>query len=384
MSDARLVVALMAAALTFDAASLRGQTSTPAIDSLLRRVHTLDSSLIVRSRALDSVRRSLIRAVPPVDVRRGAMQVRTTADLEPRVRTAVDSVAVLIERRGGASLAARVATHVPLVARDSTRSIFGAVPVLSFASDTSGRWPSTTHRPIPASATSAEVADALAGMVEQFALQGVDSAFGAWIMVGRVPLRPARPSEGADAYIEIMTAESAALRRCQSGDKESCLDVLGVDSLPGARLARWYAPQDYRTLLRAVAPAREDSAAVAAWVRCREDRDEPACVVAATSLANDRVPTPLSATARVTFLREVLEAGGANAYERLVTTDGSVRTRLTEAAGMPLDTVVGRWRARISESRPERMRLRPGLVVASLGWTGALLGLALIRRGPWA
>jgi len=102
------------------------------------------------------------------------------------------------------------------------------------------------------------------------------------------------------------------------------------------------------------------------------------------SLANDRVPTPLSATARVTFLREVLEAGGPDAYGRLVTTDGSVRTRLTRAADVPLDTVVRRWRALISESRPERRRLRPGLVVASLGWSGALLGLALIRRGSWA
>ena len=384
MSDARLVVALMAAALMFDAASLRAQTSTPAIDSLLRRVQMLDSSLIVRSRALDSVRRSLVRAVPPVDVRRGALHVRTTADLAPRVRAAVDSVAVLNERRGGPSLASRVATHVPLVARDSTRSIFGPVPVLSFASDTSGRWTSSTHRPIPASATSVQVADALASMVEQFALQGVDSAFGAWTMVGLIPLRPARPSDVADAYIEIMTAESVALRRCLAADAEACLDVLGVDSLPGTRLARWYTPRDYRALLRVVSPAREDSAAVAAWIRCREDRDEPACVVAATSLANDRVPTPLSATGRVTFLREVLEAGGPDAYARLVTTEGSVRTRLTKAAGMPLDAVVARWRARISDSRPERMRLRPGLVVASLGWTGALLGLALIRRGSWA
>src|SRR5215211_2353630 len=113
MSDSRLVVALIAAALTFDAAPLRAQTSTPTIDSLLRGVRTLDSNLIVRSRALDSVRRSLSKAVPPVDVRRGALHVRTTADLAPRVRAAVDSVDVLIARRGGASLASRVAAHVP-------------------------------------------------------------------------------------------------------------------------------------------------------------------------------------------------------------------------------------------------------------------------------
>ena len=384
MSDLRLVLAFVGtAAAMLNSVPLGAQASSATIDSLLRRVHALDSSLILRSRAVDSIRQSLVRSVPPVHVRHGPLEVRTIGELESRVRPAVDSVAALIERRGGPSLASRVAVHVPTVVRDSTRTFFGPLPVIEFASDTLRRWSSVRQRSIPARASSAEIADALAGMVEQFAIQAIDSALTAWIMVGRVPLRPASSTEAADAYIEMMTTESSALRRCQSGDTDSCLDVLGVDSLPGTRLQRWYAPRDYRALLRIVAPPRDDSIAVAAWLRCRQDRDEASCTVAASALPNDRVPPPLSAPVRLMFLRTVLEAGGAQAYERLASGTGPVRARLASAAGEPLETTVRRWRARVVESRPERMHVPASLVLASLGWTSAVLGLTLIRRGPW-
>ena len=357
--------------------------ASPRLDSLLRRAQSLDSSMIVQSRVVDSVRRSLVRSVPPVDVHHGALRVRTTRELEARVNPAVQSVAALIERRGGTPLASRVASHVPTITRDSARSIFGPEPLLAFASDTLRRWSSATQRPVDGFATSHQIADALTGMVEQFALQGVDSALAAWIMVGRVPLRPARASESADAYIEMVTIESIALRRCLSGDSDSCLDVLGIDSLPGNRLTRWYAPEDYRSVLRAVAPPREDSVAVAAWIRCRQNREQSACRIAAAAVPNDRVPLPLSATSRLMFLRVALHAGGTGAYGRLVDGGGSVRVRLTRAAGEPLERTVARWRSQMAGSRPERIQVPAGLILASLGWTGALLGVALIRRGSW-
>ena len=306
------------------------------------------------------------------------------AAMEPRVREAVDSVSGLIERRGGPALAPRVATHTPMVVPDSTRAMFGMLRVIAFVPDTGRRSASIARRPIPATATASQIADGLASMVEQFALQGADSALAAWVMLGRVPLRPASAAEAADMYFELATIASAALRRCRTEDSASCLDVLGVDSLPGTRLARWYAPDDYRRLLAIVAPPREDSVAVAAWLQCRENRDETACVAAANAIPDSRIPPPLSATARVMFLREVLEAGGPAAYGRLMSASGSVRGRLEYASGQPLDTIVRRWRARIEHARPDRMRLQPGLVLASLGWTGLLLGLTLARRGTWA
>jgi hypothetical protein len=167
-------------------------------------------------------------------------------------------------------------------------------------------------------------------------------------------------------------------------DTDACLDALGVDSMPGSRLDRWYAVQDYRALVRVAAPARDDSVAVAAWVRCRRHGDDASCGIAARALPNARVPLPLSASVRLTFLREVLDAGGDGAFDRLVGSPGSVRDRLTAAAREPLDRTVLRWLDRLESSRPKRMQIPATLIVASLGWSGLILGLALIRRTSWA
>jgi hypothetical protein len=203
-------------------------------------------------------------------------------------------------------------------------------------------------------------------------------------MVGRVPLRAASDAEAADAYVEYATTESAVVRRCRARETAACLDALGVDSSAGSRLDRWYTADDYRALVRTAAPARDDSAAVAAWIRCRRTGEEASCMIAARALTNARVPLPLSPSVRFGFLREVLDAGGKGAFDRLVSSTGTVRDRLTAAAGEPLDRTVIRWLDRLERSRPRRMPIPATLLVASLGWSGLILGLALVRRTSWA
>lgn len=376
-----ILLVLSASAGVGRSARAQGRAAV-ASDSLLRRIRALDSVMNAHSRSLDSMRRLLVRPVPPVEVRRGALRIRTDATLAPRVRVAVDSVAALIERRRSTTLAARVGGHVLMVARDSVRSMFGMQPIITVSADTVSRW-SVLRTQTAANPSAEQLTATLTKTIEQMAMHGADSALTAWVMVGRVPLRPATADEGADAYIELATTESVALRRCRARDMASCLDVLGIDSLPGRRLDRWYAPEDYRATLRTAVPPREDSAAVAAWIRCRDAHDETGCRAAAVALPDGRVPLPLSPSARYAFLREVLDAGGSGAYDRLLVSSGSLRSRLTAAAGEPLDATVARWLDRVESSRPERMRLSPGLIVASLGWTGAILALALIRRTSW-
>jgi hypothetical protein len=339
--------------------------------------------MIAQSESVDSVRRSIVRRVPPVDVHRGTLSVRTDSMLAPRVQQAVDSVAQLIDRRGGTTLRTRMVHHVMMVTRDSTRGILGMRPLVALYADTAPRW-SVGRSQAPANPSVDEIAAGLATMVEQIAIQGADSTLSAWVMVGRVPLRTTTDRERADRYIELATTESAAVRRCRTGEVASCLDILGVDSLSGRRLERWYEPADYRAMLRTVSPPPEDSVAVAAWIRCRDSRDETGCRAAAAALPNDRIPLPVSAAARLAFLREILDAGGAGAYDRLLSSTGTVRSRLTSAAAEPLDATVTRWLRHVERSRPERMHLPPTLIIASLGWTTAFLALALIRRSSWA
>jgi hypothetical protein len=382
MSERRLVF-LIAVAIAAAGTPSHAQVRDGQADSTLRRIQRLDSVMIARSHSVDSIRRSLVRQVPPVHVQRGSIQVRTDSALGPSVRIAVDSVAALIERRGGTMLGARVASHVLMVTPDSVRSTFWTRPVVTLLADTARRW-TVGRAQTAADPTPAQVAAGLTTLVEQIAMQDADSALSAWVMVGRVPLRDATPTEDADEYIQIVTAQAAVVRRCRAVDVASCLDALGVDSLPGTRLDRWYAAEDYRSALRVAAPPREDSAAVDAWIHCRDDDDGASCRTAAVALPNDRVPMPLPASVRQAFLREVLDAGGAGAYDRLLAGTGTLRSRLTAAAGEPLDATVARWLERVERSRPERMRPPAGLILASLGWSAAFVALALIRRTSWA
>jgi hypothetical protein len=362
----------------------RAQSVSREADSLRQRVRVLDSAMSARSRSVDSIRRTIVRPIPPVDIQEGPIHVRTDATLAPRVRRAVSAVVAMIDRRGGTLVATRASAHVPMIRRDSTRSIVGMLPVIAIDADTATRWSMIPERQVRAPASAAAIANGLAAIVEQRAMQGVDSALAAWIMAGRTPLRPAGDAEAADAYVEYATTESAAVRRCRARDISACLDALGVDSSAGSRLDRWYASDDYRALVSVAMPAREDSAPVAAWIRCRRTGEDTSCAIAARALPNARVPLPLSPSVRFGFLREVLDAGGNGAFDRLVASSGTVRDRLTAAAGEPLDRTVLRWLDRLEGSHPQGMPIPATLLAASLGWSGVILGLALIRRTSWA
>lgn len=371
----------IAAAISVVLCAGRVQAQAPERqDSVLRRIHALDSIVMVRKNAVDSVRRSLVRAVPTVSVSTGSLSVRTTPELEPRVRAAVALASKVIDDAGSSALPGRVASHVPVIVRDSTPTVMGYVPVISVASDTASRWYAAMRLNVSVASPAPQIADRLSMFIEKYALQGVDSSLAAWAMMQRLPLRPTAEEFAGDVYVELAANESVTARQCRAGATAACLDVFGLDSSDGSRLSRWYSAEDYRALLRLVAPPRDDSAAAAAWLRCREDRAQDACVVAAHALPNASIPFPFSGPTRFTLLREAFEIGGAGAYDRLIAPNVSVRARIEAAAGKPIDVVIQRWLARVEQSRPNPMKIRAGATIASLGWCGLFLAVGITRR----
>ena len=376
-----LMRALIASAICVLLSAARLEAQTPANeDSLLRRVRMLDSVVAVRKNTVDSIRRSIVRAVPAVPVRNGALSVLTTTDLEPRVRAAVAIASKLVDDAGSSRLPGLVSPHTPVIVRDSTPVAMGFVPVISVAPDSARTWYAAMRLSASVAASPPQIAERLAYFVEQFALQGADSSLAAWAMMGRLPLRPTSAESARDVYVELATNESVVARRCRSGATAACLDAFGLDSSAGSRLDRWYAPEDYRTLLRRVAPPSDDSSAVAAWLKCQDDHDQDACVRAVHSLPDGSVPFPFSGNARLMLLRQAFEIGGAGAYDRLVASNASVRARVEAAAGRPMDVVVNRWLARVEEARPNPMKLRAGPTIASLGWCSLFLAVGITRR----
>src|SRR5688572_5977889 len=200
MSDSRTLIAGMGMCLLTLSTRMDAQAHRTPADSLLRIVIAHDSVLAERARIVDSLRDALVRPALNVEVARGPLRVRTLPELEARVRVAADSVATLIGRRGGSAIPARVAARVPAIGRDSSPAILGYSHVVTIAPDTTRRWSSIAKRRIPHRANADELEAALARLVEEIAVHGIDSTLAAWMMVGRVPLAPPSTREASDVY----------------------------------------------------------------------------------------------------------------------------------------------------------------------------------------
>lgn len=209
-----------------------------------------------------------------------------------------------------------------------------------------------------------------------------DRALADWLGTGLRPTDGSRADGGA-VFLQLVTAPSQAVRNCFLGAIPQCEDVLQVNDSAGL-LERWY-----------VTPA-EREALVTGWFtdyfarggtaasleRCRQ-HDDDACTDLLRSLPRGTLPRPLSAEARLLLLREALRAGGRDAYRRLVARPSApIGERLASAAGMDLDSLVGRWRNNVLAARPKPLTLPWWASFAAIGWT-AFFGFCALRSSRW-
>lgn len=182
-------------------------------------------------------------------------------------------------------------------------------------------------------------------------------------------------------YRDLASSPSVAAKRCYRGDLEWCWKAAGLPLGEGG-WDEWYSPEERRLKVKSRwGHWLEDERL---WSRmshsfflthgCVALESDRAC-----SLMLQRVPAaiPLEATARSSLVAEALTQGGEGAFTRFLSASGRpIRDRLAEAAGMPADTLVALWRARVLEARPES---HAGLILSPLPlalWLVLLLGLA--------
>jgi hypothetical protein len=353
-----------------------------SLDRVAREIARLDSLRMVRRAAYDSLAHTLMNRVDWVDVNVGLFHLRTTAALRDRVRAAGVLATRAVGARGGDALRDRLGRRQPVIGTDSLAIRLGTEWVVWFAADT-GRVGWDRRAVATGSASASQIADHLVNFAERVALEGADSTLGAWLMVQTVPLQAAARADWMRVFTEVGTVRSAVMRRCRAGDAGSCLTALGVRSPEGNRLTTWYDPSDYRALLRLVGVRADDSAGVVAAARCQRTGEADACVTAARAISQTPVPLPASALARRLFLDDVLRAGGSDAYARLMAARGSIEERLTAAAGMPLERVVGPWRDHVAAARPDAASISASTAFFTLAWCGVFLAFAVVRRGSW-
>ena len=172
----------------------------------------------------------------------------------------------------------------------------------------------------------------------------------------------------------VLGAQSETVKRCINGSALSCGAVLGLASYDD-KLAAFYGPSDYPSLVEAYGVHKADPDSVANAVdRCVRSADEVAC-----SQVIHRVPifAPLPAQVRLSLVMVALEQGGAGAADRYLAATGTIRERLAVASGVPTDSLLLLWRDRVLASRPSHHVT--GAALAGLGWSLALLLVAMRR-----
>ena len=114
-------------------------------------------------------------------------------------------------------------------------------------------------------------------------------------------------------------------------------------------------------------------------------RDCAGDIIAGCEIAFELNQTPpatpgssFSAFMRGDLLLAALSAGGPGAWPRLrAAADSGIRTALAAAAGMPLDSLLSRWRVGLLSLRPTANPLSYPVAIAALIWSVALLAGAL-------
>ena len=199
------------------------------------------------------------------------------------------------------------------------------------------------------------------------------------------PLRPSQRAleDRAAVFMQLVTVPSAAVRDCFLGNIGRCKDVLQLSDSTGL-LEQWYSTPAEREALvtESFAGYFERGATALSLQGCRQHRDEE-CTTLLRSLPPGTLPRPLGNAARTLVLHEALQAGGRDAYQRLVAKPTApMSTRLADAAGMGIDSLVVRWRTAAVQARPAALTLPWWASVAALGWVG-FFGFCALRSSRW-
>jgi hypothetical protein len=206
-------------------------------------------------------------------------------------------------------------------------------------------------------------------------LESGDSAVLRWLVE---PFNPIPLQKGARErmYADLVTAPSQVSSRCLAGDLRRCRDALGLVSVADP-LTEWYDPGERRLLVTRMRELLNVGAQRPAYTQCDQRRAYAVCDRILRSIPHYSAPPPLPTSSRHHLFRIAMNAGGNGAYSRLVSGPArNVDSRLADAARMPIDSLVARWRADVLDAHPSS----PNLSALS-AWTAVAWGIAILLVG---
>jgi len=223
---------------------------------------------------------------------------------------------------------------------------------------------------------------ALARGFESQASQAIWRTRGAEVlswMHGNVPAGTLGPSELAGIAEEMTRTPARPNPACLSGDVTACATALGI-RLGADTLAEWYEPAAWPRLAEMVG-GRLSGPDLIARQDCMHRTDSTAC---RTILTPERLLLPVGVMGRQYLVQRALSLGGPAGFRKLTAPgDAPIGLRLAAAAGIPIDTLVSRWRAAVRAAAPGGPGHPAYELLLAMTWSAVLLLLVAARSGRW-
>ena len=280
----------------------------------------------------------------------GGLRVTTSRQFRLLAQAAADQAWALLVHRFGASVASQA-----------------TLPVLQFGGD--------ANASPPADADTSEVARGFARMASDAIWRQQGALVSEWLH-GNVPGAELTASDRAVIARELLRIPARPNEDCFRGDAAACAVSLGIGAGPNT-LVEWYLPETWPRLAMMVGGQLSGRETVARQ-QCTVSGDPAACRAILTPA---HVLLPVGVGGRRILLQEALDAGGTGAFERLTSAgDLALADRLSNAAGMPIDSLLSRWSAAIRAQTP-RGPARPAWeLLLAAAWSAVLL--AAVLGGP--
>jgi hypothetical protein len=306
-------------------------------------------------------RDSADRAALPVAREYAGMQLRVdTTQMSPEFMSALDegfrlALAEVVPVAGARAHALLTGAHGSI-----TRGMSGnrAADPRRFATmrmEPTGDWKASSRTLALADPSAAAIRDAFLEWFSRAAFEQLPAPIRRWTS-SRSLFRGAATQDDRDAYRTIARANVSSSAACLDGRLRACASLFAIE--PGNDTATSWLTHAERQKMVARYPG-------AYWLRrptgdgisprevrnlCVEAGNNEAC---RDALRYFRVGAPLGSNERTQLLRSAIALGGPDAFDRLRgMRDEEIGTILEKTAGMPLDSLIAKWRSRIVAAKP--------------------------------
>lgn len=198
------------------------------------------------------------------------------------------------------------------------------------------------------------------------------------------PLRPEFEvaTEAGGVYLQLVAAPFQVNRDCLAGDLSACRSALSLDPPDRAITGRYRRPEERRTVVEQGEFYFRSGDRQVAYQECLAGSDAM-CQELLVLLPPAVLTHPLPPGAHRSLARLAVRLGGPGGYRRL-TADSArpLAARLEQAAGVPIDSLVERWRADLLARRPPPVSLPRFGVGIGLGWV-LVFGLCGLGSSRW-